>query len=68
MEKTKPYPIRSKVRSLSFMLDCPNCGKRNVSEFSFSGEFRSRPKASAPLIQWVDYVYFKENLKDYGFR
>lgn len=46
---------------MSFMLSCPNCGKRHVSEYSFGGEYSSRPKADEPFSEWVDYVYFKDN-------
>jgi len=46
---------------MSFQLQCPNCGKRNVSEFKCKGEYRPRPSVGAPFESWVDYVYFKDN-------
>jgi sarcosine oxidase subunit delta len=46
---------------MSFLLSCPNCGKRNVSEFSYRGEYKSRPDQGAPFDAWVDYVYMKSN-------
>ena len=33
---------------MSFLLPCPNCGKRSVYEFQFGGEMRSRPPVDAP--------------------
>ena len=48
---------------MSFLLACPNCGKRYVSEFTFRGEYQPRPKAGAPFEQWTDYVYMLENAR-----
>ena len=48
---------------MSFLLDCPNCGKRNVGEFSFQGELKERPRPDAPFEAWANYVYFYENRK-----
>lgn len=46
---------------MSFQLNCPNCGKRSVSEFSFKSELKNRPSANAKFDEWADYVYFREN-------
>ncbi|MBC8259399.1 MAG: sarcosine oxidase subunit delta [SAR324 cluster bacterium] len=46
---------------MSFQLNCPNCGKRAVSEFAFKSEFKTRPAADADFSKWADYVYFREN-------
>ena len=46
---------------MSFQLNCPNCGKRAVSEFTFKSEFKSRPATDAEFSKWTDYVYFREN-------
>jgi len=46
---------------MSFQLNCPNCGKRAVSEFTFKSEFKNRPAAEAEFSEWTDYVYFREN-------
>ncbi|NQY08751.1 MAG: sarcosine oxidase subunit delta [Flavobacteriales bacterium] len=43
------------------MLTCPNCGKRNVGEFSYKGSYNKRPDAAASFDKWVDYVYMDEN-------
>ena len=34
---------------MSFLLDCPNCGPRDVNEFSCAGEVTVRPKRSPTL-------------------
>ena len=46
---------------MSFMLSCPNCGKRFVGEFAYRGEYRPRPDPEAPFPRWVDYVYMQDN-------
>jgi sarcosine oxidase subunit delta len=46
------------------LLNCPNCGERNVSEFRFGGEYNPRPKnpdAPESDAAWTDYLYLKEN-------
>ena len=48
---------------MSFQLNCPNCGKRAVSEFSFKSEIKDRPSPDAVFDEWTDYVYFRENKK-----
>jgi len=44
-------------------INCPNCGKRNSSEFRFGGEYNLRP--AQPLeqsdAQWADYIYMQNN-------
>ena len=46
---------------MGFLLDCPNCGKRDVYEFKFGGEWRRRPQFSAAEREWATYVYMKDN-------
>ena len=46
---------------MSFQLNCPNCGKRAVSDFTFKSEFKNRPAADAEFSEWTDYVFFREN-------
>ena len=45
------------------ILDCPNCGARNVSEFRFGGEYNPRPKDIRTVSNevWADYVFLREN-------
>ena len=46
---------------MSYQLNCPNCGKRAVSEFTFRSEYLERPAPDADFSVWADYVYFREN-------
>ena len=46
---------------MSFLLNCPNCGERNVNEFRFGGEVTSRPDPEASQEQWSTYFYFRNN-------
>ena len=45
------------------ILDCPNCGPRNVSEFRFGGESLPRPKDPTALDDgaWTRYLYMRSN-------
>ena len=47
---------------MSFLLECPNCGPRDVNEFKFQGEVTSRPKERPTLRELTDYVYFRANV------
>jgi sarcosine oxidase subunit delta len=46
------------------LLTCPNCGERNVAEFRFGGEYKSRPQnpeEPASDVAWAEYLHFKSN-------
>jgi methylglutamate dehydrogenase subunit B len=47
---------------VSFLLTCPNCGPRDVNEFSCAGEVTVRPKSAPTLRQLAEYVYFRRNV------
>ncbi len=47
---------------MAFLLNCPNCGRRNVGEFRFGGELTSRPAPDASQDQWTHYLYDRRNL------
>ena len=47
--------------AMSFLLQCPNCGKRPVGEFAFKGEYKRRPTQADPFEAWTDYVFMAEN-------
>jgi heterotetrameric sarcosine oxidase delta subunit len=47
---------------MSFLLPCPNCGPRDVNEFSYAGEVTVRPKESPTLRELAAYVYFRRNV------
>ena len=46
---------------MSFLLECPYCGLRDVNEFKFQGEVTRRPRATPTLRELADYVYFRDN-------
>ncbi len=48
---------------MAFLLECPNCGKRNVGEFTYKGEYSPRPAPEADFAAWADYVFFRNNAK-----
>jgi heterotetrameric sarcosine oxidase delta subunit len=44
------------------LLNCPNCGLRNASEFRYGGEVHRRPDPNAVTpAAWMDYVYMRDN-------
>jgi heterotetrameric sarcosine oxidase delta subunit len=47
---------------VSFLLDCPHCGPRDVAEFRFQGEVTRRPGPSPTLRELTEYVYFRDNV------
>jgi heterotetrameric sarcosine oxidase delta subunit len=47
---------------MSFLLPCPNCGPRDVNEFSYAGEVTVRPRQSPSLRELTTYVYFRHNV------
>ncbi len=48
------------------LLDCPNCGPRNVSEFRYGGEVNPRPSDPGATADdaWTDYLYMRANVSD----
>ncbi len=46
------------------LLDCPNCGPRNVSEFRYGGEVnpRLRDPGTTAADAWTDYLYMRANV------
>jgi heterotetrameric sarcosine oxidase delta subunit len=47
---------------MSFVLTCPNCGPREVTDFGFGGELNPRPKSSPSLRELGEYNYFRANV------
>ncbi len=48
---------------MSFLISCPNCGLRNIYEFRFGGEVKSRPDENeVTAAEWADYVYLSRNV------
>jgi len=51
---------------MSFLLECPHCGRRPVDEFAYFGEVTRRPGRSEngppSLRELTEYVYFRDNV------
>ena len=48
---------------MSFLIPCPNCGPRNIYEFRFGCEVKSRPHENhCNAEEWADYVYLSKNI------
>lgn len=45
------------------ILECPNCGARNVQEFRYGGEYQPRPGRAEAVddAAWAGYLYMREN-------
>jgi heterotetrameric sarcosine oxidase delta subunit len=46
---------------MSFVLSCPVCGPREVTDFAFGGEVVERPDTSPSFRELNSYVYFRRN-------
>ncbi len=46
---------------MSFLLECPNCGAREVTDFVYGGEVVRRPGGSPSRRELNAYNYFREN-------
>jgi heterotetrameric sarcosine oxidase delta subunit len=45
-------------------LPCPWCGPRAQIEFTYGGDAtRPRPADDAPLEQWIEHVYLRDNTR-----
>jgi len=47
---------------VSFLLTCPNCGPREVTDFGFGGEVTARPAERPSRRELNAYVYFRDNV------
>jgi len=47
---------------VSFLLTCPHCGVREVTDFGFGGEIASRPKEDPSWRELNAYNYFRKNV------
>ena len=44
------------------LLECPNCGPRNASEFRYGGEVQARPTPEqSDRVRWTAYLYLRRN-------
>jgi methylglutamate dehydrogenase subunit B len=47
---------------VSYILRCPNCGLREVTDFGFGGEVTTRPTGTPTPRERNEYVYFRTNV------
>jgi heterotetrameric sarcosine oxidase delta subunit len=47
---------------MSFVLECPHCGIREVADFAFGGEVSARPKQAPSFRELCEYNYFRRNV------
>jgi heterotetrameric sarcosine oxidase delta subunit len=47
---------------MSFLLTCPNCGVREVTDFGFGGEATKRPSGSPGKRELNSFNYFRRNV------
>jgi heterotetrameric sarcosine oxidase delta subunit len=47
---------------MSFVLECPHCGIREVADFAFGGELSTRPREAPSLRELSQYNYFRRNV------
>jgi len=46
---------------MGYKIPCPHCGPRDVYEFTFDSEVRTRPRPGEDLRTWRHYLYFRKN-------
>ncbi len=47
---------------MSYLLTCPNCGVREVTDFGYGGEISARPKSRPTFRELNAYNYFRRNV------
>lgn len=47
---------------MSFLLTCPNCGPREVTDFAYGGETVVRPRSRPADAVFNRYLYFRANV------
>jgi heterotetrameric sarcosine oxidase delta subunit len=47
---------------MSYLMTCPNCGVREVTDFGFGGEVSRRPRERPTLRELGTYNYFRRNV------
>lgn len=47
---------------MSFLLTCPHCGVREVTDFGFGGEVTKRPTGTPGKRELNAYNYFRRNV------
>jgi len=47
---------------VSFVLACPHCGIREVTDYAYGGEVSARPTGQPSLRELNEYNYFRVNV------
>ena len=47
---------------MSYVLTCPNCGPREVTDFGYGGEVNPRPNSNPSRRELNTYNYFRRNV------
>lgn len=47
---------------MSFLIGCPLCGPREVYEYGYGGEVKSRPAPGSGTTDWSAYLYDRKNV------
>lgn len=47
---------------MSFLVCCPDCGRREVGEFSFGGESNRRAGSDSNQAELARYLFFRNNV------
>jgi heterotetrameric sarcosine oxidase delta subunit len=50
------------IARVSFLLSCPNCGTREVTDFGYGGEVTARPSSRPDRRELNAYNYFRRNV------
>ncbi len=46
---------------MAFLINCPNCGFRDVQEYRFGGEVQLRPTPEESHDSWTSFLYDRYN-------
>ena len=46
---------------MSLLVPCPDCGPREVGEFSYGGETNKRPQSDGSTEELARYLFFRTN-------
>lgn len=47
---------------MSFLIECPLCGARDVGEYRYGGEIQARPAPGSSVGEWSAYLYERKNV------
>jgi sarcosine oxidase subunit delta len=47
---------------VSYLMTCPNCGTREVTDYAYGGEVSRRPRERPSLRELGAYNYFRRNV------